>query len=112
MGWKSSDIPDQHGRVAVITGANSGLGLAAARDLACRGATVVLAVRDVAKGRAAMASISSAVPGARLELHPLDLASLDSVRTCAAAIRSGHGRIDVLINNAGVMATQGLGWPL
>ncbi len=105
MGWKSSDIPDQHGRVAVITGANSGLGLAAARELAGRGATVVLAVRDVAKGRAAMASINSEVPGARLELYPVDLASLDSVRACAAAIRSEHERIDVLINNAGVVAT-------
>ncbi len=104
MGWQSSDIPDQHGRVAVITGADSGLGLAAARELAGRGATVVLAVRDVAKGRAAMASISSDVPGARLGIYPLDLASLDSVRTCAAAIRLGHERIDVLINNAGVMA--------
>ncbi len=105
MGWTWSDMPDQGGRVVVITGANSGLGLAASRQLARRGATVVMAVRDVAKGQAAMSSIDSEVPRAQLELYPLDLASLDSVRACAASIRSEHERVDVLINNAGVMAT-------
>ena len=90
-----SDIPDQTGRTAVITGANSGIGRAAARALAARGATVVLAVRDLDKGRAAAAQIGGAT-----EVRELDLASLDSVRAFAAG---WDGEIDLLINNAGIM---------
>ncbi|MER6639637.1 SDR family NAD(P)-dependent oxidoreductase [Streptomyces microflavus] len=103
--WTENDIPSQEGRVAVVTGANSGLGLQTARALAARGAHVVLAVRDLDKGRRAAAQISDRVPGARLGLQQLDLASLASVRTAAGELREAHPRIDLLINNAGVMYT-------
>jgi NAD(P)-dependent dehydrogenase (short-subunit alcohol dehydrogenase family) len=104
MAWTTADIPDQSGRVAVVTGANGGLGLEVARELAGRGARVVMAARDQAKAEAAQASIRAQVPGARLELQPLDLASLASVAAAAAAILADHPRIDLLVNNAGVMA--------
>ena len=104
MAWTTADIPDQSGRVAVVTGANGGLGLVVARELARRGARVVMAARDQAKAEAAQASIRAQVPDARLELRPLDLASLDSVGEAAAAILADHPRIDLLVNNAGVMA--------
>jgi NAD(P)-dependent dehydrogenase (short-subunit alcohol dehydrogenase family) len=103
--WTAADIPDQSGRIAVITGANSGLGLETARELARRDAHVVLAVRNVEKGKAAIDDIRATVPSASLELLELDLASLDSVRTAAAALHDRHGRVDLLINNAGVMFT-------
>jgi NAD(P)-dependent dehydrogenase (short-subunit alcohol dehydrogenase family) len=90
-----TDIPDQSGRVAIVTGANSGIGAAAARGLAARGARVVLAVRDTAKGEAAAAAMDGDV-----EVRALDLASLRSVRDFAAG---WEGPIDLLINNAGVM---------
>jgi NAD(P)-dependent dehydrogenase (short-subunit alcohol dehydrogenase family) len=104
MAWTTADIPDQSGRVAVVTGANGGLGLEVARELARRGALVVMAARDQAKAEAARASIRAQVPDARLELRPLDLASLASVGEAAAAILANHPRIDLLVNNAGVMA--------
>ena len=104
MAWTTSDIPDQSGRVAVVTGANGGLGLEVARQLARKGGHVVMAARDQAKGESARASIRGELPGASLELVPLDLASLASVRQAAAAILAGHPRIDILVNNAGVMA--------
>jgi NAD(P)-dependent dehydrogenase (short-subunit alcohol dehydrogenase family) len=103
MAWTTDDIPDQTGRVAVVTGANGGLGLEVARALAGRGAHVVMAARDQAKAQAAEASIRAQVPGASLELQPLDLASLASVAEAAAAILADHPRIDLLVNNAGVM---------
>jgi NAD(P)-dependent dehydrogenase (short-subunit alcohol dehydrogenase family) len=96
------DIPDQDGRIAVITGANSGIGLEAARELARAGAHVVLACRDTGKGEAAAQAIRATVAGAELDVEALDLASLDSVR--AFAERYSHQRLDLLINNAGVMA--------
>jgi NAD(P)-dependent dehydrogenase (short-subunit alcohol dehydrogenase family) len=95
--WTAADLPSQEGRVFIITGANSGIGLPTARALGKAGAHVVLAVRDVAKGETAAAS----VPGDR-EVRRLDLADLASVRTFAEA---WQGDIDVLINNAGVMRT-------
>ena len=104
MAWTTSDIPDQSGRVAVVTGANGGLGLEVARQLARKGGHVVMAARDQAKGESARASIRGELPGASLELVPLDLASLASVRQAAAAILAGHPRVDILANNAGVMA--------
>jgi len=104
--WSEADIPDQTGRVAVVTGANSGLGLETARQLAAHGATVVLAVRSPERGAAAVDDIASTVPGARLEVERLDLASLDSVRAAADSLRGRHDRIDLLINNAGVMYTD------
>ena len=99
--WTAADIPDQRGRVAVVTGANSGIGLVTARELARAGARVVLASRSTSKGEAAASRIVSAVPGAELDPAVLDLADLDSVRAFAA---SAPPRIDLLINNAGVMA--------
>ncbi len=101
--WTVADIPDQTGRTAVITGANTGLGFETAKALAARGAGVVLAVRNLDKGRSAVDHITAAVPGAELELQELDLGSLESVRTAADNLRTKHDRIDLLINNAGVM---------
>ncbi|WP_370961525.1 SDR family NAD(P)-dependent oxidoreductase [Amycolatopsis sp. cg9] len=103
--WTENDVPDQGGRVAVVTGANSGLGLETARVLAEHGAHVVLAVRNLDKGRQAVAHITGRVPGAELGLQRLDLASLESVRAAASELRAAHPRIDLLINNAGVMYT-------
>jgi NAD(P)-dependent dehydrogenase (short-subunit alcohol dehydrogenase family) len=97
-------IPDQGGRTAVVTGANSGLGLSTARELARAGARVVLACRNLAKGEAARREIEAAAPGAPLELEELDLSSLDSVRGFAERFRGAHDGLDLLINNAGVMA--------
>jgi len=102
--WTSEHIDDQSGRVAVVTGANSGLGLVTARELARHGASVVLACRNVDKGAAAQAQIEHEVPGARLELAALDLGRLDSVREFAERFAQGHDALDLLINNAGVMA--------
>jgi NAD(P)-dependent dehydrogenase (short-subunit alcohol dehydrogenase family) len=103
--WTSADIPDQTGRIAVITGANTGLGFETATALAARGAHVVMAVRNVEKGKQAAARITEATPGAEVELQELDLSSLESVRSAAAELRAAHERIDLLINNAGVMYT-------
>jgi NAD(P)-dependent dehydrogenase (short-subunit alcohol dehydrogenase family) len=98
--WTHQSIPDQHGRVAVVTGANTGLGFETARMLAEHGAAVVLAVRDVEKGKQAAARITGEVT-----VQALDLTSLDSIRSAAADLRDIHPRIDLLINNAGVMYT-------
>jgi NAD(P)-dependent dehydrogenase (short-subunit alcohol dehydrogenase family) len=103
--WTAADIPDQTGRTAVITGANTGLGFETAAALAARGARVVLAVRNLEKGKQAAGRITAATPGADVELQELDLTSLESVRAAAAQLRSHHDRIDLLINNAGVMYT-------
>jgi NAD(P)-dependent dehydrogenase (short-subunit alcohol dehydrogenase family) len=101
--WTSDDVPGQHGRLAVVTGANTGLGFETARVLAARGASVVLAVRDTEKGKHAAARIAGTTPGANVMVQPLDLTSLDSIRGAAAELRARHPRIDLLINNAGVM---------
>jgi NAD(P)-dependent dehydrogenase (short-subunit alcohol dehydrogenase family) len=101
--WTSDDVPGQHGRLAVVTGANTGLGFETARVLAARGASVVLAVRDTDKGKQAAARIAGAAPGADVTVQPLDLASLESIRAAAGELRARHPRIDLLINNAGVM---------
>jgi NAD(P)-dependent dehydrogenase (short-subunit alcohol dehydrogenase family) len=95
--WTAADLPAMNGRTVVVTGANSGIGRAAARAFAAAGAAVTLAVRDPAKGEAAAA----AMPGA-VDVRPLDLTSLASVRAFAAGWR---GDLDILVNNAGVMAT-------
>jgi NAD(P)-dependent dehydrogenase (short-subunit alcohol dehydrogenase family) len=101
--WGESDIPDQSGRTAVITGGNSGIGYEAARYLAGRGASVVLACRDAGRAKAAADRLAGQVSGARLDTLELDLASLESVREAAGQIRERHPRLDLLINNAGVM---------
>jgi NAD(P)-dependent dehydrogenase (short-subunit alcohol dehydrogenase family) len=101
-GWSTADIPDQRGRRMVVTGANSGIGLATARGLARAGASVTLACRDLGRGAAALASIRAEVPDADVALGRLDLADLASVRAFA---ETQQAPLDVLINNAGVMAT-------
>lgn len=103
-GWTAEQIPDLRGRTFVVTGATSGLGLVTTRALAGRGARVVLAVRDEEKGRRVAADIAVARPGADLEVRRVDLADLDSVRQFADRMHADHRRVDVLINNAGVMA--------
>jgi NAD(P)-dependent dehydrogenase (short-subunit alcohol dehydrogenase family) len=101
--WSEGDVPAQKDRVAVVTGANTGLGFETARVIAERGASVVLAVRDVEKGKRAADRIAGTAPGADVTVQELDLTSLESVRAAAAELRAGHPRIDLLINNAGVM---------
>lgn len=103
MSWSTKDIPDQSGRVAVVTGANGGLGLETTRALAGAGATVVMAARNQAKAAAALEDIRGTVPDAKLELVELDLGSLASTRTAGEKILADHGTIDLLVNNAGVM---------
>ena len=102
--WTAKDIPDQAGRVAIVTGANSGIGLIAARELARHGATVVLACRDTAKGETALAEIVAGHADARLFRFRLELGSLASVRAFAERYLAEHKTLDLLINNAGVMA--------
>ncbi|GAA1890283.1 oxidoreductase [Streptomyces durmitorensis] len=102
--WTAEQIPDQTDRVFVVTGANSGLGLATTRALARQGGHVILAVRDEEKGRGAVSEITAEHPAASLEVRRLDLADLDSVRGFADQLHADHPRLDVLINNAGVMA--------
>jgi NAD(P)-dependent dehydrogenase (short-subunit alcohol dehydrogenase family) len=104
MPWTATDIPDQTGRVALVTGANSGLGFQTARRLAARGATVMMGCRDAEKAAGAIASIRAENPSASVELLPLDLADLAAVRKGADDALARHDRLDVLVNNAGVMA--------
>ncbi|GGV44813.1 oxidoreductase [Streptomyces griseoflavus] len=98
MDWSPAGVPGQNGRTALVTGGSGGLGLEVARLLAGRGAHVVLACRSTERGRAAAARIAGST-----EVLPLDLASLDSVRRAADEVRHRHGRLDLLVNNAGVM---------
>ncbi|TDC07335.1 SDR family NAD(P)-dependent oxidoreductase, partial [Streptomyces sp. 8K308] len=102
--WTAERIQDQTGRVFVVTGANSGLGLATTRALARAGGHVILAVRDEGRGGTAAAEITAEQPDARLEVRRLDLSDLDSVHAFADRLRADHPRLDVLVNNAGVMA--------
>ena len=101
--WGQPDTPDQTGRIAVVTGATSGTGLVTARVLAARGATVVLACRNAQKTQEIIQRIKQAQPEARVEAQFLDLGSLRSVREAAAGIKARCDRVDLLINNAGVM---------
>ena len=103
--WTAADIPDQTGRVAVITGANTGLGYETALALAEHGAHVVLAVRNLDKGKDAAARITAKGPRGEVALQELDLTSLESVRAAARQLPADHEHIDLLINNAGVMWT-------
>jgi NAD(P)-dependent dehydrogenase (short-subunit alcohol dehydrogenase family) len=104
MGWKAEDMPDQTGRIAVVTGGNGGLGLETSRALAAHGAHVVIGARNLDKADAACKSILSTAPKASLEVHHLDLGSLASVERFATEVKAAHPAIDMLFNNAGVMA--------
>jgi NAD(P)-dependent dehydrogenase (short-subunit alcohol dehydrogenase family) len=104
--WTAADVPDQAGRVAIITGANTGIGYGAAAVLAAKGAHTVLAVRNLEKGNDAAERIKAASPNATVTVQQLDLTSLESIRTAADELSAAHPRIDLLINNAGVMYTD------
>jgi NAD(P)-dependent dehydrogenase (short-subunit alcohol dehydrogenase family) len=104
-GWTARDIPDQTGKLAIITGANSGIGYESARALAARRAAVILAVRSPERGERAAEAIRAETPDADLDVAELDLASLASVQRFAERIASARPMVDLLINNAGVMAT-------
>ena len=102
--WNSNDIPDQTGRISLVTGANSGLGFHTAMDLAAKGSRVLMACRSEARGERAAAAIRQMLPQAQLEVTELDLADLESIRRCAETLRNDLNRLNILINNAGVMA--------
>jgi NAD(P)-dependent dehydrogenase (short-subunit alcohol dehydrogenase family) len=103
--WIAANIPDQNGKLFLVTGANSGIGYELTRGLAQVGASVVMACRDLDKGEGAAAEIRDEYPGADLRVMRLDLAGLASVRAFADAFRAAYDRLDALVNNAGVMAT-------
>ncbi len=105
MAWSAHDIPDQSGRVAVVTGGNGGLGLETVRELARKGAHVVMAARNLDKAARGHADVAAELPGASIEVRALDLGSLASVRAFAAEVLEAHAAIDLLFANAGVMAT-------
>jgi len=102
--WTTADIPDQTGRTILITGANSGIGFEAAKALVAKGAHVVLACRSMPKAEAAVAEIEADDPPGSTEILELDLADLESVKQAADAFLADHDRLDVLVNNAGLMA--------
>jgi NAD(P)-dependent dehydrogenase (short-subunit alcohol dehydrogenase family) len=104
VAWTETDIPDLSGRTAVVTGANGGLGFQTALALAGAGAHVVLAARDQSKTTAAVARIAQRYPAASLEVVPLDLGDLSVVKAVADKVLAAHERVDLLVNNAGVMA--------
>jgi NAD(P)-dependent dehydrogenase (short-subunit alcohol dehydrogenase family) len=102
--WNINDIPSQAGKLAIVTGANSGLGYETALELARAGAAVVVASRNAEKGLSAVGRILAAIPAANVTFEALDLASLASVAAFAGRIAAAHASLDMLINNAGLMA--------
>ena len=104
MEWTQVDIPDLTEKVVVITGANSGLGLESTKAMAAKGATIVMACRNVGKAQEAKAQVLAGEPAAKLDVMPLDNASLASVRAFADAFKAKYKQLDILLNNAGVMA--------
>ncbi|MEM7336089.1 MAG: SDR family NAD(P)-dependent oxidoreductase, partial [Chloroflexota bacterium] len=102
--WTQNDMPDLTGKVVVITGANSGLGLESTKMMAAKGATIVMACRNVSKAEKAKAEVLKSVPNANLDLMALDNSDLASVRAFADAFKAKYDRLDILLNNAGVMA--------
>ena len=103
MNWTTDDMPFQTGRTAIVTGANSGIGFETAKALAAKGATVILACRSVSKGEEAADKIRAEHPETNVEVLELDLASLSSVRSFAQTFKDNYGKLELLINNAGVM---------
>ena len=101
--WKAEEMPDQTGKIVIITGANSGLGFGASRELARKGAKVILACRSLEKAEEAILEIREEIPDADVEAMELNLASLDSVRSFVEQFKEKYDRLDILINNAGVM---------
>ena len=108
MPWSEHDVPEQTGRIAIVTGANSGIGLETARVLAQKGAQVILACRNQEKGEAACANIKQGNPQARVEFQPLDLSSLESIKIFTDSFTAVHQRLSLLINNAGIMMMPSL----
>ena len=102
--WTAADVPDQRGRTALVTGANSGLGLHTSIALAARGARVLMACRDAGRAQAALRRVRTEAPGADVELVSLDLASLASIEEAAADVTARTPALDLLVDNAGVMA--------
>lgn len=102
--WTAADIPDQTGKTAVVTGANSGLGYETVRGLARKNANIIMACRNQEKGQAALDKVQTEFPQVSLEFMPLDLSDLASVKKFAQAYTEKHETLDLLINNAGVMA--------
>jgi NAD(P)-dependent dehydrogenase (short-subunit alcohol dehydrogenase family) len=102
--WASDDMPRQDGRIAVVTGANSGLGYHTSKALAMKGALVIMACRNIQKGEAARQHILELNPAVKPEVWHLDLASLKSVEAFADKFNAANRRLDLLINNAGLMA--------
>lgn len=102
--WSQQDMPDLTGNVVIITGANSGLGLASTKAMAAKGATIVMACRNLGKAEQAKAEVLAGNPNAKLDVMPLDNASLASVRAFADAFKAKYDRLDILLNNAGLMA--------
>jgi NAD(P)-dependent dehydrogenase (short-subunit alcohol dehydrogenase family) len=103
-GWTASDIPDQSGRTVLVTGGNSGLGYQTVLQLARKGARVLLAARDLTRGQAALDRLKAEAPGSQVELAQLDLADLTRVERFSAEFVASGQDLDVLVNNAGVMA--------
>lgn len=101
--WTTAKIPDQSGKVAIVTGANSGIGYETVKALAAKGATVIMACRNLEKAHAAADKIKRDVPGAKLDIIQLDLADLAAVREFAAQFQAGYDQLNLLINNAGIM---------
>lgn len=101
--WTTEDIPDVSGKVIIITGANSGIGYESARELTRQGAEVIVASRDPIKANRAILKIQQEIPGAKLKFIELNLANLESIRKFAKEFKSNYNRLDILLNNAGIM---------
>ncbi|MDX1379217.1 MAG: SDR family NAD(P)-dependent oxidoreductase, partial [Anaerolineales bacterium] len=104
--WTTDDIPDLTGKVIIVTGANSGIGYEAAKEFARKGAQTILACRSVDKAQRALNQIRAEVPNAQVEIMQLDLASLKSIHSFTETYKSKFDRLDVLVNNAGIMMTS------